>query len=332
MSGQNNQMTSEETAADWDDGEATKPNQGNPERDAFDDDMFSFLDQADEYGHVENEGEIDDGAAGAAAGDTSSTDLPADGAAVGQPGQAQGAVTTSPPVTAPAAQAPAAPTTTEQPAAQTVQTTAAAAPVVQQVAVPTPVAYTQEQLAQIEERRAQYIDKLTQEYAFTEEETTQMLHSPEVVLPKKLAQMQANIVTSIMQAVTSNFSQLAQQHAVTTQRQTEARKAFFGAFPKLEPLEAEHGETMRDMVRVVASRAKPGTQPDQIIKTAGSALMAMFGIPMLEGTPPATAQTQQPQRKPNAPLTPPGTRTSAGQATIKSDNYFTQVSDEWDDF
>lgn len=174
-------------------------------------------------------------------------------------------------VEAPPAASPAAPAATETPLA------AAAAPEAKP-AERAPSAPAVDMQAWMAEQQA----ALEKEYALTEDDQLLADTEPAKILPKLLAQVHLNTMTSVMSALQAALPNMLQQHQTQTSSYQQFGQQFVSAWPEIGKLmesSAEGRQEVLDTVRAVRS-VYPHAKPEELIQTAGVLISQKKGLPL----------------------------------------------------
>lgn len=180
------------------------------------------------------------------------------------------------------------------------------APVVQQPQAPVETA------EQLEAKRTQYLESLTERYALSEEESTTVMVEPEKVLPKMAAQIHANIAQDVINTIFGYMPQYMTQYMAQQQQSAAIQERFFGEWPALREAAKDPAVSEKIVQHVAAwKRVNPQADLDSTIREAGIYTMLSLRMPL----PPEMLQSAVQQQQPVTPTfvpAAPGSATTSG--------------------
>ena len=165
--------------------------------------------------------------------------------------------------------------------------------------VETPPEKTEEQLtAERTQQRDEFMERIQQHYALSDEEKLQMVTDPGTGFVKVMSRMYADMWYGFQHLVQQQMPQMVETGLKEVEERNEYVDKFFQAWPKLN--RTEHGKTVAEVARVY-SQTNPNATEEQVVKFVGMQTMLMHNIaPDMVQTPQG-----QPPAQPSPPATPP---------------------------
>lgn len=139
---------------------------------------------------------------------------------------------------------------------------------------------------------------MANDYRLNDEDRTQLISEPDVVLPKLAARMHVGIATQLAQQVAAALPVMIQQHMETHDRARRAEMEFFGRFPKLN--RPEWKPVIAESLQMVKQMNPQATREEIISKGAA---LAAFQIQSRYGNR-NVPQVPQPPRSSQSPYVP----------------------------
>lgn len=148
----------------------------------------------------------------------------------------------------------------------------------EQQPVPPEQPSAEETAAKQTEYRNTMIEQLaSQAYALDEDTAAQIMHEPEKVLPKLLAQMHVNIMEASLAGIGSALPIMIDQVSTVKTSAEKYRRDFYSQFSSLD--KPEYHDGVRQLA--MALRAQdPNADPKTFMKKLGVAASVTFGVPL----------------------------------------------------
>jgi hypothetical protein len=205
------------------------------------------------------------------------------------------------------------------------------APPTQPVA-PTPPTETPEQVSarQVAERTALeaktkgLFDELVRQYTLPDDMAARLPTEPEQVLPFLAAKVHQHVMAQVEQMVARELPGRIHQVVEFGRKETEAKNAFYSAWPTLNP--AEHHEKVM-MIGALFRQMNPSATAEEAIQRIGRVVHEALGMPLPVATPKAPPQAPPPPAP--QPFRPAGGSGGGRAATAPVGNDFEQMAHEF---
>ena len=156
------------------------------------------------------------------------------------------------------------------------------------VAPPQVQALTAEQIAA---ERAKVTQQYEQSYAMTEDEGSELIRSPETVLPKLAARMHVQVMETTLTIVQQMLPKLLERELGVANQAQKARAEFFTAWPELD--KPGFQETLQRVGNLYRAN-NPGASVEQFIQEVGATASVLLKVPPKSMMPPAQPSAPAP--------------------------------------
>lgn len=188
-------------------------------------------------------------------------------------------------------------------AVETAPTAPAAAPASVSASQPPaqPQPTSPDRTAEYQRLREQALGQFEQQYAFTPEDTRQLMVEPEKVLPRVFARLHADIVTSVMAGLAQQLPTIMQSTRSVENERTVFNREFFKAWPQLA--DKKYVADIQGTLQV-QRQLNPNLPMSDVIRNVGAVVVVKNQIPITSPTAasPAAPAGHQPVR----PMNPGG--------------------------
>jgi len=145
--------------------------------------------------------------------------------------------------------------------------------------------------------RAQYGERLAEQYALSEDDARAMLTEPERVIPKLAAQLHMDVVDTVINAVFSRLPAIVHGVQQSSAANRTAEDSFFKAWPQLK--DPKHQQVVWSAVANYRA-LNPQAKMEEVVRAAGLSAMLHLRLPL----PAELMQFEQPATPPARPFTP----------------------------
>lgn len=174
------------------------------------------------------------------------------------------------------------------------------------------------------------VERLTGVYSFSDDDARTMTVEPEKVLPRKLAEMHANIVETVVAVLGAQLPGVVEALADGKRQRASTEDAFYKMFPALK--KAEFRETVESSLRV-AKQLDPKAPVQDVLRQAGIIASMKHRVPLpkelLGDAAGAASPEPTPQKPKRAGFVPASPGASAAGSTGKRRNEFEALADEF---
>jgi hypothetical protein len=176
-----------------------------------------------------------------------------------------------------------------------------------------------------EAKTKELFDGLAKQYQLPEDMAARLATEPEQVLPFLAAKVHQHVMAQVEQMVAQQLPGRIHQVVETTRRDSEAKSAFYKAWPTLN--EREHHDKVM-MVGTLFRQLNPTATPDEAIQRIGRVVHEALGLPIPAATTTAPAAASVAPAPAQQPFRPAGGAGTGRAAPAPAGNEFEQMAAE----